>query len=478
MKNINDLGSEKLSRLIFRLSIPAILGMVVNLLYNIVDRIFVGKLGSEALGAITAVAPYMTILTGFAVLVGTGAAALISIKLGEKKPGLAARILSTSLGLLLVLAVLIMIPSFFLQDAILKLSGSEHTSRQMVDYAKDYLFVIILGVPFQLISLGMDQNMRAEGNAKAAMYAMALGAVTNIILDPLFIFVFHMGTRGAAIATVIGQAATSAYILIYYFGSHSHLPLNMKRCRFRYSFKIMSLGMPQFLIQLASGAIMLVYNNSLVRYGAILDAARGADVALAAFGIITSVSMVLLMPLNGLSQGIQPIVGYNYGAKNYDRVKKTFLTAVFYATIWMTIGFLAAETIPRYVFMVFNNKDQELLNFGSQTLRIIAIFLPLVGFQTLSSNYFLAVGKPNASIFLSVSRQVLLFIPLILILPLLLPDQLKIYGVIWASPVADLLSAVIAGVYILFEMKRLNGLEAARRARLSPQAAGRGRTND
>ncbi len=469
MKNINDLGSEKLSRLIVRLSLPAILGMVVNLLYNIVDRIFVGQLGSEALGAITAVAPYMTILTGFAVLVGTGAAALISIKLGERKPKTSARILSTSLGLLLILSVLIMIPSFFLQDAILKLSGSAHTSQMMVDYAKDYLFVIIIGVPFQLISLGMDQNMRAEGNAKAAMYAMVLGAVTNIVLDPVFIFGFGMGTRGAAIATIIGQAMTSAFILIYYFGNHSHLKINMKHCRFRYSFKIMSLGMPQFLIQLASGAIMLVYNNSLVRYGVILDAERGADVALAAFGIITSVSMVLLMPLNGLSQGIQPIIGYNYGAKNYLRVKKTFLTAVFYATVWMTLGFLAAETVPRYIFMAFNNKDQDLLNFGSQTLRIIAIFLPLVGFQTLSSNYFLAVGKPKASIFLSVSRQILLFIPLILLLPLFLPDQLKIYGVIWASPVADFLSAVIAGIYILFEMKRLSRLEQDHLKRMQKQ---------
>lgn len=458
MENINDLGSQKLSRLIIRLSIPAILGMLVNLLYNIVDRIFVGKIGSEALGAITAVAPYMTILMGFAVLVGTGAAALISIKLGENKPKMAATILSTSFVLLLIVAAVIMIPSFFLQDAILKLSGTSYTSATMVDDAKAYLFVIIIGVPFQIISLGMDQNMRAEGNAKAAMYAMILGAVTNIILDPIFIFLFGWGVRGAAIATIIGQAMSTGYILIYYFGTFGHIKLNLKRCNFKYTLKILTLGMPQFLIQIASSAIMLIYNNSLVRYGKILDPERGADVALAAFGIITSVSMVLLMPLNGLSQGIQPIIGYNYGAKNYHRVKSTFLVSIFYATIWMTFGFLVAQLVPKYIIMAFNHTDQELLTFGSQALRIISIFLPLVGFQTLSSNYFLAVGKPHASIFLSVSRQVVLFIPIILILPLFLPDNLKLYGVIWASPVADVLSAIIAGIYIYFEIKRLNGL--------------------
>lgn len=462
MKDINNLGSEKLSRLIFRLSVPAILGMTVNLLYNIVDRIFVGELASEALSAITMVSPYMTILSGFSVLVGAGAAALISIKLGEKKPHMANRILSTAFVLLLLLSALIMLPSFFLQKQILLLSGSGETSEITLRYAIDYLFVIILGVPFQLISLGMDQTLRAEGNAKAAMYAMILGAVTNIVLDPIFIFALSLGTHGAAIATVIGQATASAFILIYYFGKRSHLILKPQLCRLRYSMKIITLGMPQFLIQLASGAIMLIYNNSLVRYGKILDPERGADVALAAFGIITSVSMVLIMPLNGLSQGVQPIVGYNYGAKSYLRVKKTFLTAILYATIWMTAGFLVAELVPKYIMMVFNRRDADLISFGSQTLRIIALFLPLVGFQTLSSNYFLAVGKPGASIFLSVSRQVVLFIPLLLLLPVFLPEQLKIYGVIWASPVADVLSAMIAGVYIFFEMKRLTRLETAK----------------
>lgn len=466
MKDVGDLGSEKLSRLIFRMSVPAILGMTVNLFYNIVDRIFVGELASEALSAITMVSPYMTILSGFAVLVGTGAAALISIKLGEKKPRMANCILSTSLVLLFMLSVLIMLPSFFLQEQILKLSGSTETSELTLRYAKDYLFVIILGVPFQLISLGMDQSLRAEGNAKVAMYAMILGAVTNIVLDPIFIFVFSLGTRGAAIATVIGQALSGAFILSRYFMRRSHLTLSLRFCRLRYSAKIMTLGMPQFLIQLASSVIMLIYNNSLVRYGKILDPVRGADVALAAFGIITSVSMVLIMPLNGLSQGIQPIVGYNYGAKFYMRVKKTFLTAILYATVWMTVGFLAAELVPHYIIMVFNRKDAELIRFGAQTLRIVALFLPLVGFQTLSSNYFLAVGKPGASIFLSVSRQVVLFIPLLLVLPLLLPVQLKIYGVIWASPVADVLSAAIAGVYIFFEMKRLNRLERKKEVKI------------
>lgn len=466
MKNLNDMGTEKLSRLIMRLSLPAICGMLVNLLYNIVDRIFVGALNSDALAAITAVAPYMTLLSGFAVLVGTGAAALISIKLGEKKPRIAEKILATSLPLLLILSAIIMVLSFGLQDFILSLSGSEKLNVETITYAKDYLFVIILGVPFQLISLGMDQNMRAEGNAKAAMLAMICGAVTNIALDPLFIFTFGLGTRGAAIATVIGQMVTSAYIFWFYFGGKSHLPLDIKNVHFACSARILKLGMPQFLIQLASAAIMLVYNFSLTWYGAQLDPVNGPKIALAALGIIMSVSQIVMMPLNGLSQGFQPIVGYNYGAKQYMRVKKTYLLAVLYGSLWMFLGFLAAELFPRQILMIFNREDQVLLDFGSQALRIISLFLPLIAFQTLSSNYFLAVERPGSSIFLSISRQGLLFIPLILLLPVFLPDSLKLYGVIWASPVADVISAIIAAIYFIFEFRRLNRLQKEHDERL------------
>ncbi len=189
-----------------------------------------------------------------------------------------------------------------------------------------------------------------------------------------------------------------------------------------------------------------------------IDPVRGADVAFAAFGIITSVSLVLIMPINGLSQGIQPILGFNYGAGQYDRVKKTLLIAIGYATVWMGLGFLAAELLPRYIIMAFNREDADLLQFGALALRITAIFLPLVGFQQVSSNYFLSAGRPKTSSLLSMSRQVFLFIPILLFLPVLLPADLKIYGVIWASPIADFLSAVIAAFFVIAEIRRLNRL--------------------
>lgn len=456
--NVEALGSEKLSRLILRLSIPAVLAMTVNLLYNLVDRLFMGHYSAEALGAVTAVMPYMTILTGFSLLAGSGAGALISIRLGKNDRMGAQKSLSMAFVLLIGLSVLIMIPSFFLQNLILKMSGTTYTSQEMVRYASDYLFVIIIGMPFQLIGNGLVQTVRAEGSAKPAMYAVILGAVINIALDPIFIFSLDMGSRGAAVATIIGQAATMLWVLGYYTSSRRHLSITRQKPEWKEARAVFVYGMPQFFIQVASAAIMLVYNHSLGRYGQLIDPVRGADVAFAAFGIITSVSLVLIMPINGLSQGIQPILGFNYGAGQYDRVKKTLLIAIGYATVWMGLGFLAAELLPRYIIMAFNREDADLLQFGALALRITAIFLPLVGFQQVSSNYFLSAGRPKTSSLLSMSRQVFLFIPILLFLPVLLPADLKIYGVIWASPIADFLSAVIAAFFVIAEIRRLNRL--------------------
>jgi Na+-driven multidrug efflux pump len=203
---------------------------------------------------------------------------------------------------------------------------------------------------------------------------------------------------------------------------------------------------------------MFIYNRSLTAYASVLNSVRGADVALAAFGVVATTSQILLMPLEGLAQGMQPIIGYNYGAKRYARVGRALQISILYATVWMTFGFLVAELFPSFLIAIFNNGDADLREFGGKTIRIVAIFLPLVGFQTLSSHYFLSVGRARISIALSASRQLLLFIPAILLLPLLLPDASKIYGVIWASPVSDLLSAIIAFGFVFRETKRLKGL--------------------
>ncbi len=455
---LRNYQEESVTKLILKLSIPAILANIVNLLYNLVDRIYVGQLCSEALSAVTAALPYTTILAAFSALVGTGASAIISLKLGEKKRREAARVNSTAFVLLLCFSVIVMIPSFFLLDQILLLSGTSATSQVTSELAKEYLFVIILGIPFQLVSAGLNQNIRAEGNARVAMYTSVVGAAVNIVLDPVFIFGFGLGVRGAAIATILGQAVSAVWIVAYYLSRHSHLKLSLRRFDPHCILPIFRLGLPQFLIQVASAAIILLYNNSLTIYGSAMDSARGGDVALAAFGIVTSLGMVLLMPLYGINQGIQPLLGYNYGAKDYRRVKQVFLTALLYGTIWMTLGFLVAQIMPELIIRIFNRNDPDLQKFGAMALRITSLFMPVVGFQVLSSNYFMAIGNSRTSVILSASRQIVLFIPAIILLPLLFPEGKEIYGVIWASPLADLLSAIIAAIFLGFEIRRLNRL--------------------
>lgn len=456
--HLREYREKSIPRLIISLSVPAILANLVNLLYNLVDRIYVGRLGSEALGAITAALPYTTILVAFSALIGTGASAVISLKLGENEYTDAARVNSTSFFLLLMVSVVVMVPSLFLMDEILLLSGTNSTSAVTTAYARDYLFVIILGIPFQLVSAGMNQNIRAEGNARVAMYTSIAGTLTNIILDPLFIFGFGMEVRGAAIATILGQAVSAVWSVGYYLSRHSHLKLSLRRFDPSCILRILQLGLPQFLIQVASAAIILLYNNSLAIYGKAMDAERGGDVALAAFGIVTSLGMVLLTPLYGINQGTQPLLGYNYGAKDYARVRSILLISIFYGTVWMIVGFLAAELVPGLIIRIFNNSDPDLITFGSLALRITAIFMPLVGFQVLGSNYYMAIGNSRTSILLSASRQIVLFIPAIIVLPLLFPEGKQIYGVMWASPTADLLSALIAAGFVIHELKRLSRL--------------------
>lgn len=463
-RTMKQYQEKSIPRLIIALSVPAILANVVNLLYNLVDRIFVGQLGSEALGAITAALPYMTILTACSALIGTGASALISIRLGERNPAAARRINSTSFFLLLIVSVIAMIPSFLLLDQILMLSGTGNTSPQTITYAQDYLFVIALGIPFQLIGAGMNQSIRAEGNARMAMYITISGAIVNIILDPVFIFGFGMEVRGAAIATVIGQAVTAVWTAGYFLSRHTRMRLSLKRFDPTVIISIIKLGMPQFLIQVASAAIILLYNNSLSIYGKAMNAERGGDVALAAFGIVTSLGLVLLNPLYGINQGTQPLIGYNYGAKDYLRVKRTLLISIAYATIWMTVGCAVAQIMPQAIIMLFNRNDPDLIQFGSLALRITSIFMPVVGFQVLGANYFMAIGDAKKSMLLSASRQVVLFIPAILLLPLLFPENARIYGVMWASPLSDILSALIAVIFVAVELRRLNRLAAEQAA--------------
>ncbi len=445
LDHASKLGEEKIGKLLLKFSIPAIIGMVVNALYNIVDRIFVGhikEVGSLSLSGITIVFPIMIILMAFGMLIGIGATSLISIRLGEQKKEEAEKILGNAFILLIGITLIISITSLIFLDFILKQFGA---SDVVFPYAKAYITIILIGSIFQSIGFGMNNFIRAEGNPKVAMLTMLIGAILNTILDPIFIFVFHMGIKGAALATIISQAVSAIWVLSYFFGKRSTLKIHRTNLKLQKEIilKIISIGMAPFSMQIAASVIVVIMNKSLYTYG--------GDTAIAAMGIINSISMLILMPIFGINQGVQPIIGYNYGARSFERVKTALKLAIMAATTISTIGFIVVMAFPVELIGLFNKRDINLIKIGSHGIRIVLAMLPIIGFQIVSSNYFQAIGKAKHSMFLSLSRQIIFLIPLLL----LLPNFFQLNGVWLASPVSDILSSIVAGIFLFRELKRL-----------------------
>lgn len=440
------LGEEKIGKLLLKFSIPAIVGMVVNAIYNIVDRIFIGNfVDSLGLGGITIAFPIMIIIMAFGMLIGIGATSLISIRLGEGKREEAELILGNAMVLLIVISLTLSIFGLIFLDPILKLFGA---SPQILPYAKEYLSIILLGAVFQSIGFGMNNFIRADGSPKMAMATMLIGAILNTILDPIFIIVFNMGIKGAALATIISQAVSAAWVLNYFFSGKSSLVVKKENWKLKPHIvkNILAIGSAPFAMQVAASGITTLLNRSLITYG--------GDLAVSAYGAINSFSTILLMPIFGINQGSQPIIGYNYGAKNYDRVKKAFLLAITAATTITIIGFVVTRMFPSQLIALFNSKDKELVNIGANGMKIFFTMLPLIGFQIVSSNYFQATGKPKQAMLLSLSRQVLMLIPAIIILP----RFFDLNGVWMAGPTADFFSSLLTGTFILIELKKLQKL--------------------
>jgi len=437
------LGEEKVGKLLLKFSIPAIVGMLVNAFYNIVDRIFIGNgVGKLGIAGITIGFPIMIILMAFGMLIGLGANALISIRLGENKKDDAELILGNSMILLILVSLIVSALGLIFLDPLLVLFGA---SKDVLPYAKEYLSVILFGAVFQSVGFGMNNFIRGEGNPRVAMITMLIGAVLNIILDYLFIFKFNMGIRGAALATIISQATSAVWVLSYFLGGRSLLKIHLKNLRLQFSVigKIFAIGSAPFSMQVAASGITALLNNSLATYG--------GDTAISAMGIINSVTMMILMPMFGINQGAQPIIGFNYGAKKFDRVKKTLKLAIMAASTIVLIGFIATRLFPQQIIQLFN-KDKDLIKIGTNGMKIFLIMLPIIGFQIVSSNYFQAVGKPKHAMFLSLSRQVLLLIPALLILP----RFLGLNGVWAAGPVADLGSSILTGTFLFYELRHLD----------------------
>lgn len=450
------MATAKLSKLVIRYSLPTIIGMLVNSLYNTVDRIWVGKIpdvGTAALTGIGLCAPIMNVILGLSQLVGIGAAANISICLGRKDKEKAERILGNSLSLILIISAVFTCLSLIFAEDILVLVGAREST---LPYALPYIRIILAGSVFNMAAFAMNHPIRATGNPGVFARTQLVGGITNLILDPIFIFGFNMGIAGAAIATVISQAVSLALVMRHHFSPNAALRIRPQNLRIRWgtTLTIFSIGVSPFIMQVVGSLITVVANRSLMHYGDIEYGLGGGDVAIGAMTAINSIAMLFLMPVFGVNQGAQPIIGYNYGAKNFGRVREAAKWAVIYPVLFTTAGFIIIEIFAGPLIYVFNT-DELLIRIGSSGMRIFLSMFILVGFQVPSSNFFQAIGRAKISIFLSLLRQVILLIPAYLILPMFF----GLTGVWMAGPLADFCAAAITAVFLGREMKRLRGEE-------------------
>ncbi|MCI9049138.1 MAG: MATE family efflux transporter [Coprobacillus sp.] len=436
----------KILPLLFELSVPAMIGMLVNAIYNIVDRMFIGNaphLGSMGLAGITISYPVTLVLMALSLMAGVGGATRFSIALGAKEDEKAKYFQGNALMITILFGLFFMVFGNIFMQPILKILGA---SSQILPYAKSYLSIILYGGVFQCVAMCGNIFSRAQGNAKNAMISQILGAGFNILFDYILIMKCHMGMEGAALATIGGQFLSMIWQLSFLFGKRSLI-----QCRFihmklkkKFAFLIIKTGIPAFLMQLSTSLLNIVINGTLGTYG--------GDTAISTIGIITSVQTLMLMPLTGMTQGQQPIMSYNYGAKCYERVKETLRYTIIGSTIIALSGFCIIELFPQTIISMFN-QEYEIIKLGKIALRIWFICLPFVGCQTMCANFFQAVGKVKESSFLNLLRQCILLIPLIFILS----SFFGLYGVFVAVPISDMLAFIITLFLIKKEMKKFVG---------------------
>lgn len=442
-KNNSQLGTEKISTLLLKLSLPATIGMLVNALYNIVDTIFVGQwVGLEAIGGLAIAFPIQMLIMAFAQMIGIGSASVISRNLGENNIEKAEHVAGNSFLAILVLSIFFVTFGLTFTVPILKAFGATTT---LLPYAKDYISIIFIGSIFFSFTVSSNNLVRSEGNAKVAMISMLLGAGLNILLDPIFIKVLDLGIKGAALATIISQFASFIYLLIYLYSGKSILKIKLHHIKPKISIlkEIISMGLAPFARQVAGSIVAIILNNSLKVYG--------GDLQISILGIINRITMMLYMPLFGIAQGLQPIVGFNYGAKKSGRIKEVIKLALITTTTLASIGFIISQSIPELIMRIFNN-DPQLTQNGAVVLRIVVTVLPLVGLQIVGSTVFQSIGKAVPALILSLSRQVLFFIPLALILP----RFIGIMGIWISFPLADLSSSIVTGVMLKKELKNIH----------------------
>lgn len=448
MSNQKHLGDAPIGKLLLQYSIPAIIGMVVNALYNIVDRMFIGNIpniGSLAITGVGITMPIMTIILAFGMLIGIGATANISLDLGKGNRPTAEKLLGNAFTLSIIVGLAIAIVGTICANPILNLFGA---SENTLFYAKEYLNIILLGCTFNILSFSLNSTVRADGNPKMSSFTMVIGCGTNIILDYVFIFILNLGVKGAALATIISQAITFFIILYYYTAGNSNLKLKVENFKLKKHLVTMTfaIGIAPFATQIANSLVQVIANNALKTYG--------SDLAIGAMTVISSLNIIFMMPIFGINQGCQPIIGFNYGAKKYERAKEAFKYATIAACVICIIGFISIQCFPTQIISLFNN-DPELTTLAIKGIRIYLLMMPVVGINIVATSYYQSIGKAKISMFVSLLRQVILLIPFTIILP----KFIGLDGVWAAGACADSLSVIITLVLLKKEFKQLDKMQ-------------------
>lgn len=452
------LGTERIRRLLVQYALPAIVAMTASSLYNMVDSIFIGHgVGPLAISGLALTFPLMNLAAAFGSLVGVGAATLISMRLGQRDYATAQNVLGNVVSLNLIIGVAFGLLTLVFLDPILYFFGASEVT---VGYAREYMVVILAGNVVTHMYLGLNAVLRASGHPRKAMQATIITVVINTLLDPLFIYGFGWGIRGAAVATVLAQVISLAWQL-HILSDRSEL-LRFRRGIYRLRRKIVrdvvAIGMSPFLMNLAACFIVILINKGLKQYG--------GDLQIGAYGIVNRVAFFFVMIVMGLNQGMQPIAGYNFGARQYDRVLRVLRLTMIGATCVTTLGFLVGEAMPRLAVGLFTT-DPELIRLSVEGMRIVFVCFPIIGFQMVATNFFMSIGMAGKSIFLSLSRQLLFLMPGLLVLPRIFDLHTPwdgSWGVWCAMPLSDLLASIVAFAMLTCQLRKFRALVAARSA--------------
>ncbi|MCI6692462.1 MULTISPECIES: MATE family efflux transporter [unclassified Clostridium] len=444
-----NLGEGSIGRLLVSLAFPAIIAQLVNVLYNIVDRIFIGRMdnGEIAMAGVGVAFPIIMIISAFSALIGMGGAPLAAIKMGEKDNKGAEKIISNSFSTLVIIGIVCTVTFLIFKEKLLWAFGASDST---IKYAMDYLTIYLLGTVFVQIALGMNPFINTQGFAKIGMITVVIGAIINIVLDPILIFTFNLGVKGAALATIISQFVSAAWVLFFLFGNKSILKIRKEYLmpKLKVILPITALGVSPFIMQATESLVLISLNNKLQIYG--------GDLAVGAMTIMSSIMQIVTLPLLGLSQGAQPIISYNFGAKKIDRVKKTFKLLLSSSLAYTVFIWSSLMIFPKFFVAIFNNKP-ELVEITSWSIRIFFGGIIIFGAQIACQQTFLALGQAKISLVMALLRKIVLLVPLIFILPSIVSESNKLAAVLAAEPISDIIAALTTiTVFFIFYKKTFN----------------------